>query len=196
MEDTTTGVGAQQELRSQIESLMVNHGLQCSQCVIAVLGEQLGPGARALEGAALPLGRGMAGTGGLCGALTGGLLALGAAFESDRPVPPGTQPAPLTFLTERLPNNDWLDAQSAVGVQPPVFSLCRDLMAEFSGAYETEDGSVSCAELSGVDWSAPTREQLARYYAPGGELSRCVEMIGSVASRVRELMERTPAGTT
>jgi len=190
MENQAAGPESVKDLRSRIESLLIDEGLQCSQCVVALLGDHLGPDAKALESAALPLGRGMAGSGGPCGALAGGLLALGAVYREDRPASTGSQPAVMGFLADQPPSNDWLDVQPAVGVEPPAFAACRRLVSEVEEMGRTKGWpSINCPDITGVDWSNPNREQLAEYYSPGGEMSHCLDVIEAVVSRVQALIQ-------
>ena len=95
MENSDTTVEASRELRSRIRSYLLDDGLQCSQCVVVMLRERLGPRVRDLEAAAIPFGRGMAGTGGTCGALSGALLALGAMHETDPAQPRPRRPVSM-----------------------------------------------------------------------------------------------------
>lgn len=191
MENQSAGLEPDRELRSRIESLLIDEGLQCSQCVVTLLGDRLGPDAKVLENAALPLGRGMAGSGGPCGALAGGLLALGAVYREDEPAYTGSQPAVLGFFADQPPRNDWLDVQPAVGVEPPAFAACRQLVSEVNEMGRDKGwSSINCPDITGVDWSNPNREQLAKYYSPGGKMSHCVDLIEAVVSRIQALIQK------
>jgi hypothetical protein len=183
-----------QELESRIRSYLLDGGLQCSQCVLALLRDRLGPDSARLEAAAQPFGRGIAGTGNVCGALTGALLALGALYGSGGPEPRPSRVAPIGYLSAQPPTNDLLDAVPAVGIEPPVFSASRELKARLAESAPEGGETLDCHDLSNVDWTAPTRDELSRYYAGDGAAT-CVRLIGVAVESVRALAPEAP-GTT
>ncbi len=188
MGNTRAPVQGGKELRSRIELYLLEEGLQCSQCVIAMLSDRIGPKARVLEEAVLPLGKGISGTGSMCGAVAGALMALALVHQQGSGSQP-RQPAALGYLSSVPPINDWLDVAPAVAVEPPLFPLCRKLIARVHEAVQRHGGDLSCSSISGVDWREPTSEQLARYYRRGGEVATCVEIIARSVETVAELAD-------
>lgn len=132
--------------------------------------------------------------GNVCGALTGALLALGALYGSGGPEPRPSRVAPIGYLSAQPPTNDLLDAVPAVGIEPPVFSASRELKARLAESAPEGGETLDCHDLSNVDWTAPTRDELSRYYAGDGAAT-CVRLIGVAVESVRALAPEVP-GTT
>lgn len=175
-----------QELKEQIESHLAE-GRQCSQCLLLVLKDVIGVQDEVLTTATRTLGRGMGGTGGICGALTAGMLAIGLASQGraqDTDTPAGV---PVRFRRPGMPRNDFLDNYTPS--EPPEFAKCRELVSRFTAEVVPHVGSSNCRDISGIDWSRPGADDLSWYYAQGGAISRCAEVIASTAEIVKELVE-------
>ena len=184
-----------QDLRSRIESYLADDGLECSQCVIALLRREVGLAAKELEAAALPLSKGLSATGGVCAAVTSGMIVLGSAFEVGPSEAWPRRPVPVGDDRHEPPLNDWLEVHPWQWVEPSVFSACRELFTRLSAVGDIQGGSLSCHDISGVDWSAPTEAQLARYHALDGERVRCVDMIAAAVETVAKLLRQTRVRT-
>ena len=188
-----TSLSAEQ-LRGRIASYLLNDGLHCSECLLVIFRGQLGQRARNLEAAVLPLSRGLAGTGGVCGAYIAALLAMGLLYGDEGRGSRRQQAAPIGYPRDDAPMNDWLDAVPREGVEPPVFAPCRELAARISKAVGTGPGSLNCPDISGVNWSTPAHAELERYYGPEGGLARCVEIIAAAVEALHGLLEETRSG--
>ena len=175
-----------QELRRTVESYLAE-GRQCSQCVLLALQDVTGVNDELLTSATRTLGRGMGGSGGVCGALTAGMLALGLGQPSARGDSDPHQGVPIHHGHSVAPRNDFLDTYTPI--EPPVFVQCRQLVARFSQEVLPSGGSINCQDISGIDWSRPTGEDLSRYYAPDGGVAQCINLIARAAEIVTELVQ-------
>ena len=181
-----SGPAPTEELRRRIESYLAE-GRQCSECLLLALKDLVGTHNELLTRATRTLGKGMGGSGGVCGALTAGMLALGMSDQRDLG---DSTIAGITAGYGRLaaPRNDFLDTYAPV--EPRVFIQCRELADRFSQEVVPTAGSVNCRDISGVEWSLPTREALSHYYAPGEGMSNCIDLISRTAKIVTELVQR------
>ncbi|MBI2935383.1 MAG: C_GCAxxG_C_C family protein [Chloroflexi bacterium] len=175
------------DLQARIESYLAE-GWQCSQCVLLVLQDVTAVGNEPVTRAARTLGRGMGGSGNVCGALAAGMLALG--LESS---PKLGEDDPLPGVATRLsqtaiPLNDFLDVFRPI--EPPVFAQCRELRVRFGAELPKAVGSLDCRAISRVNWSRPSEEDLSRYYAPNGGMARCVNLIAKATEIVIDLVGR------
>jgi C_GCAxxG_C_C family probable redox protein len=124
------------------------HG--CSRCVVATLRENLGLGDDSCISAAVPLAGGIARTANTCGALLGGLMAIGLAFASSDKTDTDN-----LFKTLQLARAYYTKFESEVG-----HVLCRDIrVARLGRFYDTVDpdehrkfneagGNEACAEVA------------------------------------------------
>ena len=101
------------------------NGFSCSQAVLAAFGPGEGLDADLSLKVACAFGGGMASTGGVCGAVTGGLLVIGLKHGRCR--------------AEDLPAKD------------RTYALGR----QFMGEYRDRHGSLICRELLGFDLGTP-----------------------------------------
>jgi C_GCAxxG_C_C family probable redox protein len=107
-------------------------GFSCSQAILLAYGERLGLAPADACRVAAGFGGGMARTGRLCGAVTGGMMALGLAFG-------GTSP---------------IDGQA----KEKTYAAVQEFLAQF----EARHGSIRCPELLGYDLSKPEEAAAAR----------------------------------
>ncbi|MFQ5860047.1 MAG: C-GCAxxG-C-C family protein [Dehalococcoidia bacterium] len=191
--DERPGLTARQALQSRIESYLLYKRVQCSQCVLLLLQDALGPYDPRFLAATRSLGRGIGGSGNLCGAVVAGVLALGLRGQSKDSGSLGDEGPPLGVRTVR-PKNDWLDVFCPEPEEPALFARCRELLSRLSSQVLPLAGSLNCSDISGVEWSSATPFQLSLYRSPEGGMARCVEVIATTADTVRELLDEQPAG--
>ncbi|MBI4201270.1 MAG: C_GCAxxG_C_C family protein [Chloroflexi bacterium] len=178
--------GSSQELRRQIESYLAE-GKQCSQCLLLALKDIIGVHDDVLTTATRTLGRGMGGSGAVCGALTAGILALGLANQRGSEQAGAMDGVPSRYGRSAPPRNDFLDIYAPA--EPPEFVQCRELISRFSQEVVPHAGSFNCRDISGIDWSLPNAEELSRYYAPNGAMTQCADLISRTADIVVSLVE-------
>jgi C_GCAxxG_C_C family probable redox protein len=111
---------------------LFDSGFNCAQSVLAVYGPRFGVGTPELLRLSTPFGSGIAGTGGMCGAVTGALMVLGLAYGRDD----------IAREDAKLITNE----------------KCSVFLQRFSG----ERGSVVCRELLGHDISDPAVREMVR----------------------------------
>ncbi|MCR4403857.1 MAG: C-GCAxxG-C-C family protein [Candidatus Acetothermia bacterium] len=118
--------------RSERAALLFNEGFNCAQAVLGAFGPGLGLDRELALKVAGPFGGGMGRTGGTCGAVAGGLMALGLKFGPTR--------------------------TGDEGAKERAYGLVREFFEEF----EARNGSVLCKQLLGCDLSAPEGQKRAR----------------------------------
>ena len=107
-------------------------GLSCSQAIFSVYAKDFGVDPETAEKIASPFGAGVAKSGEICGAVSGGLMVIG-----------------LTQRREDIGN---------ATAREKVYSLARRFLEEFSA----RNRSVNCTELVGYDLSDPEQFAEAR----------------------------------
>jgi hypothetical protein len=173
-------------LRSQIETQLASGGVQCWQYVLDLISDRLGDATADLRGPALLLSKANA-TPGACGAVVTAVIALGAA-RGPGETPLERSAAPMGYLSANAPSNDLLNMQPAIGVAPPVVALGQELIERISAAVNSS-GPIDCAEITGVDWGDPKREQVTAYFSANGGMSRCVEIIATAVEAFSDLTD-------
>ncbi len=164
----------------------------CSDRVFAELDGALSA-TEDLRRAAGPFLGGMCLSGGTCGALAAGIMAVSARIGGvERSTPRTLRMVALMLFAEERAMDDRVNAFNH------VIHLARGLAAWFRERH----GATRCAELTGTDFASA--EGAARFRAMG--LERCEAIARSVADRVREVLENedrlrshagsTPGGTT
>lgn len=140
----------------------------CSQCVLAAIQDVLGGIDDAVFKAAHTLaGGGALTTGGTCGALAGGMLALGSHYGRDR-------------------------AHFAQGQHfMPSYRLGKQLQDRFVAEF----GSPVCAEIQkkilGKSFDLWNRDDFKAFEAAGGHLDKCPHVAGQVAKWITEILIKT-----
>lgn len=143
-----------------------NHG--CAQCTLLAIQEAFGLEDKVLFKAASGLAGGIAQMHSACGALTGGIMALGLKYGRERADLEG----PGDIAQEKL----------QPGMEPA---------GKLYKWFEREFGSVICSEvrkkLNGIDlfYSVPWQKELAEEL---GFHENCSELVGKTARRVAELL--------
>jgi C_GCAxxG_C_C family probable redox protein len=122
------------ERAERLESAIAafREGLSCSQAVLSTYGPHLGLERELALRIAAPFGGGIARTGGICGAVSGALMALGLKHGPREPK----------------------DEQA----RERVYALAQEFIDEFTA----RNGSILCHELLGRDLSSPKGRRWAR----------------------------------
>lgn len=107
-------------------------GYSCAQSVLRAFAQELGMDPEMATRVAGTFGGGVARTGRLCGAVTGGLMAIGLCYS-------GTDP-------------------DDIGAKESTYTLARRFMEQFEAKY----GSLDCPGLLGLDIGTPEGMQQAR----------------------------------
>lgn len=140
----------------------------CSQCVLAAIQEVLG----IVDDATFKAAHGLAGggalmTGGTCGALAGGLMAISSVYGRSR--------------------EDFKNGQN-IHLYKRSYKLNRQLYNRFVAEY----GGPLCKEvqiqLLGRSYNMWDREDYAAFEADGGHLDKCPGVTGNVAAWTLELL--------
>ena len=135
-------------------------GLFCSESVLTAVSEEAGVTSPLIPRIATGFCGGISRTGGICGAVTGGIMALGMLYGRDNPDQP--------------------------------FETVYEKVRKFLQAFEKENMSVNCFELTGCDLS---REEGRQEFAEKGMMERCRQFTGKAAGLVAELIiEDIPKG--
>lgn len=171
---------APHEAKSKAEAYF-REGLPCTQSLLLALQELLEVDDPTTLKAAAALGRGLGGTGLLCGVLAAGMMAIGLQqSKHGREPPPGTNAPPL-------PQHDWLDFYLPGEGNYRMFFLCRQFYLGMADELLPRFGSLNCRDISGVDWNSPM--EIARYYAPDGSFQTCAKLVGKAAEVLATLMK-------
>ena len=120
------------DLKGRIRSLLLNDRMQCSELVLRLLQDDQTPYDSQVFAAARALGRGVAGSGNMCGAVVAGVMALGIE-EKSREQGTGEGDMPLLGARAPEPRNDWLDTFSPTTSEPRLFERARELMKRATG---------------------------------------------------------------
>lgn len=132
------------------------HG--CSKCVVSTLAEQLGLGGDEVVRASVPLAGGIARTGNTCGALIGGLMAIGLAFASS-----DKSDTDSLFRTLETAGRFYRIFGKEIG-----YVLCRDIRVDRLGRFfdtVDPDESRKFAEAGGHEACAGVVSKAARLAA-------------------------------
>lgn len=111
---------------------MFGKGFNCAQSVFACCGESLPMSREAALAVAGGFGGGVGSTGNICGAVSGGVMAIGMKY-------PRTDPDSLEVRQENIKKTQ-----------------------EFMARFKERNGSIECRELLGLDLSAPEQAAQAR----------------------------------
>jgi C_GCAxxG_C_C family probable redox protein len=107
-----------------------------------------------------PLGGGVALRGGICGALTGGIVLLGTLLGKDEP--------------EKKDD-------------PAMGKACSEFYKRFENEVAGNYGSVNCCDIAGVDWRDP--EQVKAFREGDGRI-QCAKNTGRAALILGEILEK------
>jgi len=140
----------------------------CSQCVLAAIQEVMG----IVDDATFKAAHGLAGggalmTGGTCGALAGGMLAISSVYGRSR---------------EDFSNNQ------NVQFYKQSYKLSRQLYNRFIAEYGGPLCSVVQTDLMGRSFNMWDREDYAAFETAGGHLDKCPSVTGNVAAWTVELL--------
>lgn len=146
------------------------HG--CSQCGLKALQEHLSLGDELTFKAASAFAGGVARMGDMCGALTGGIMAIGLAFGRDKMELMSDQP-------------QWLRAP--------------ELSGEFYERFRNEFGSVKCREIQesifGRYFDFRQAEVREKLFEAAGGYEKCPEVVKKAAQITAEIILRERAKT-
>jgi C_GCAxxG_C_C family probable redox protein len=107
-----------------------------------------------------PLGGGVALRGGICGALTGGIVFLGSLLGKDEP--------------EKMDD-------------PTLGKACNEFYKRFENEVAGNFGSVNCRDIAKVDWRDP--EQV-KAFREGDGRKQCAKNTGRAALILGEILEK------
>ena len=107
-----------------------------------------------------PLGGGIALRGGICGALTGGIVLLGSLLGKEEP--------------EKMDD-------------PTMGKACNEFYKRFENEVVGQLGSVNCRDITGVDWRDP--EQVKAFREGEGRI-QCVNNTGKAARILGDILEK------
>ena len=107
-----------------------------------------------------PLGGGIALRGGICGALTGGIVLLGSLLGKEEP--------------EKMDD-------------PTMGKACNEFYKRFENEVVGQLGSVNCRDITGVDWK--DREQVKAFREGEGRI-QCVNNTGKAARILGDILEK------
>ncbi len=140
----------------------------CSQCVLAAIQEVMG----IVDDATFKAAHGLAGggalmTGGTCGALAGGMLAISSVYGRSR--------------------EDFSNGQN-VQLYKQSYKLSRQLYNRFVAEYGGPLCAVVQTDLMGRSFNMWDREDYAAFEGAGGHLDKCPSVTGNVAAWTVELL--------
>lgn len=139
----------------------MRQGFTCSQAVVQVMQELLGIRDRRTVQAMAGLGGGVVGMGEVCGALSGGVAALGL----------------------RLGRGDLSESQDR-----RLLFWGQELYGWFASLGESKPaGTVLCHEIADTEFKDPA--QLAKWFQ-SGQFDQCVELTGRTAAQVANMLRR------
>ena len=115
----------------EVAASIMRDGNNCAQSVLIACGESLGLPRETAQQLALTLGGGAGRSGNICGAVSGGLMALGLSF-------------PASDIREKA-------------TKDAAIKLAQDFLARF----RAQHGAINCRELIGFDISTPEGYQQA-----------------------------------
>jgi len=134
---------------------------QCAQATLAVGQEKLGKRDWEVVRAMGAFAGGLGANGDACGALCGGLAAIGLRFG-------------------RGGEDEKEDRK--------MWGCCLELMKRFREEVVQRYGSIRCREITGIDWM--NRKQVTSFYIPDEIFLECTRIVGDTARLVGEILER------
>ena len=149
----------------------------CGQMVMLSLQQEFKlPWAPAVFKSATFLGRGTSGVGGACGALIGGVLAIGLASGRDK------------IEDSIYPEPEVLDATTG-------FPQSLEIIRKYYKRWKEELGSFQCKELQtrlmGKSYDHENKEDAERFHKEGGR-EKCSELVGKAARIAAEIIMELP----
>ena len=132
-------------------------GFNCAQAVLRTIAEARGMECpRCIPGIALAMGGGVGHTGGICGAASGGVLAIGLAAD-------------------RAAGGDVIEKKGTA----------NRVAGQFMRAFAAEFGAADCRDILGFDWSEPEAlARFTRDNAKQAKCTPCVRWAAAEADRV------------
>jgi len=141
------------QVEEKAKKIFGANGLFCAESVLMAVSDEAGVTSPLIPRIATGFCGGIARTSGMCGAVTGGIMALGILYGRDNPEQ----------------NYDTVYAK----------------VQKFLLAFEKENMSVNCFELTGCDLS---KEEGRKAFSEKGMVEKCRQFTGRAASLVAELI--------